>query len=94
VVGIPGRVIAQPETKKEKERAAMAKKIGFEAYGVTSDMPDPVAEAIHKLLDHMHAVDGKINNMCEVMEKHGIEGCSERLPELEDDEFDSVGGTD
>ncbi len=93
VVGIPGKVVPKAETEQERQRAAMAEKIGFEAYGV-SDMPDPVAEAIHRLLDHMHAVDGKIDTMCQVMERHGMEGCSEKLPELDDESFESMGGTD
>lgn len=93
VVGIPGKVVPKAETEQERQRAAMAEKIGFEAYGV-SDMPDPVAEAIHALLDHMHAVDGKIDTMCQVMERHGLEGCSEKLPELDDESFNSVGGTE
>ena len=31
----------------------MAEKIGFDAYGVGQDMPDPVARAIGQLLDHL-----------------------------------------
>ena len=64
VVGIPGRVINHPLTEKEKTRQEMAEKIGFQAYGVSNDMPDPVAEAIHLLLDHMHAVDNKLDRVC------------------------------
>jgi hypothetical protein len=30
----------------------MAEKIGFDAYGVSGDMPDPVARAIGQMLDH------------------------------------------
>jgi serine O-acetyltransferase len=90
VVGIPGRVIRKPETDAERKREAMAKKIGFEAYGMASDMPDPVAEAIHLLLDHMHAVDTKIDRMCESLSEQGIRSCDEKLPELKDEDFDTV----
>ena len=94
VVGIPGRVIAKANTEEEKNREEMARKIGFEAYGVTNDMPDPVAQAIRSLLDHMHAVDTKIDRMCSALREQGIRGCDEKLPELNDADFDAVDGAD
>lgn len=92
VIGIPGRVISRPETETERNREEMAKKIGFEAYGVTDHMPDPVAEAIHLLLDHLHAVDTKIDRMCSSLAEQGIRSCDEKLPELNDEDFDVVRG--
>ncbi|ASK34990.1 serine O-acetyltransferase [Alcanivorax sp. N3-2A] len=97
VVGIPGRVIGKAVTEQEKTRQEMAEKIGFQAYGVSNDMPDPVAEAIGALLDHLHAVDGKLDRVCTNLRKQGIQGCDEKLPELNDEDFESVkarGGTD
>lgn len=75
VVGIPGRVISNPGSSKsadddqsshpnDEKREHMAKKIGFDAYGTSSDMPDPVAHAINCMLDHMHSVDDKLDKMC------------------------------
>ena len=90
VVGIPGRVISHPLTEKEKTRQEMAEKIGFQAYGVSNDMPDPVAEAIHLLLDHMHAVDGKLDRVCDNLKRQGIQGCDEKLPELNAEDFEPV----
>ena len=90
VVGIPGRVIRKAETEEERKREEMAKKIGFEAYGMASDMPDPVAQAIHLLLDHMHAVDTKIDRMCKSLSDQGIRSCDEKLPSLNDEDFDTV----
>ena len=58
VVGIPGRIIVKSDDEQEAKRKAMAEKIGFDAYGVSEDMPDPVARAIGQLLDHLQAVDG------------------------------------
>lgn len=94
VVGIPGRIISRVEDETERNREEMAKKIGFEAYGVTDHMPDPVAQAIHLLLDHMHAVDTKIDRMCESLAEQGIRSCDEKLPELKDEDFDAVKGED
>ena len=97
VVGIPGRVIGRPVSEQEKNRQERAEKIGFQAYGVSNDMPDPVAEAIGALLDHMHAVDGKLDRVCDNLKRQGIQGCDEKLPELNAEDFEPVkarGGTD
>jgi serine O-acetyltransferase len=97
VVGIPGRVIGRPVSEREKTRKEMAEKIGFQAYGVSNDMPDPVAEAIGALLEHLHAVDGKLDRVCTNLRKQGIQGCDEKLPELNDEDFEPIkvrGGTD
>jgi len=90
VVGIPGRVIRKAETEEEIKREEMAKKIGFEAYGMASDMPDPVAHAIHLLLDHMNAVESKIDRMCDSLAEQGIRSCDEELPKLKDEDFEAV----
>ncbi len=67
VVGIPGRVIAR-ESKAEEElkkaqREAMARKIGFDAYGGSRDMPDPIQNTLDALLDHMHKMDQELEEM-------------------------------
>ncbi len=90
VVGIPGRVINKPDSPEEERRRAMAEKIGFSAYGVADDMPDPVADAIRVLLDQMHAVDTKIDSMCEALARQGIQGCGEALPTMDEEAFDPV----
>lgn len=55
VVGIPGRIIMREDSEQQAKRQAMAEKLGFDAYGVSQDMPDPVARAIGQLLDHLQA---------------------------------------
>lgn len=61
VVGIPGRVVTRKEV--QDHRAEMAKKIGFDAYGASQDMPDPVANALDRLLDHMHKVEQRLDEL-------------------------------
>ena len=39
--------------------------MGFDAYGATSDAPDPVAHAINCMLDHVHVLETKMQRMCE-----------------------------
>ncbi|MBF8268927.1 MAG: Serine acetyltransferase [Gammaproteobacteria bacterium] len=65
VVGVPGHVIMKksPDEEQEAKRAAMAKKIGFDAYGAGKDMPDPVENAIKSMLDHMHKVDEELEKL-------------------------------
>lgn len=64
VVGVPGHIVSRDkldETQmKEAQRQAMAKKIGFDAYGTTGDMPDPIQNALDTMLDHMHKVDQEL----------------------------------
>jgi serine O-acetyltransferase len=62
VVGVPGHVVSERK-ERERQREEMAKRIGFEAYGQTKDMPDPVANAIDSLLDHIHALEKRIETM-------------------------------
>ena len=83
VVGVPGRLVEQQEAQADHEhREKMAKKMGFDAYGATSDAPDPVAHAINCMLDHMHVVDKKMMMMCEKMKELGIEDDME-IPEMD-----------
>ena len=61
VVGIPGRIaIARDDANSEKRRA-MAEKIGFDAYGQHhGQLPDPVTQALDRILDHLHVVDERL----------------------------------
>ena len=50
-VGIPARIITDK---------AEAETHGFDAYGITKDMPDPVANAIRALLGHVQALQAEV----------------------------------
>jgi serine O-acetyltransferase len=82
VVGIPGRIIRKPDPELDKRRKDIAEKIGFDAYGMADEMPDPVARSLNNLMDHMLAVDCKINNICKSLNKLGVTSCNEAMPEL------------
>ena len=58
-VGIPGKIVGEPD-EKQKARADMAEKIGFDAYGTSSDMPDPVTQALDSVLDHLNKVESEL----------------------------------
>jgi serine O-acetyltransferase len=90
VVGIPGRIIMKSSDEQEAKRKAMAEKLGFDAYGVSEDMPDPVARAIGQLLDHLQAVDGRLEGMCGALTELGSNYCAKDLPVLRDEDFAEV----
>ena len=81
VVGVPGRVVHQIDDAQSK-RDEIASKMGFEAYGATRDAPDPVATAINKMLDHIHAMDEKMESMCGALKQLGTEIDVSNLPDL------------
>lgn len=64
VVGIPGRVVAAKDDAESHKRRAMAEKIGFDAYGQHhGQLPDPVTQAIDRILDHLHSVDDRLEKL-------------------------------
>ncbi|MCQ4319875.1 serine O-acetyltransferase [Stutzerimonas stutzeri] len=89
-VGIPGRIIAKSDDEQEAKRKAIAEKIGFDAYGVTEDMPDPVARAIGQLLDHVQAVEERMDGMCKALTALGSDYCAKQMPELREEDFAEV----
>ena len=68
VVGVPGRVIKGAmapldlDPDEVQRQKAIAEKMGFDAYGV-SEMPDPIAHSIRKMLAHIHEQDTRLNAM-------------------------------
>jgi serine O-acetyltransferase len=63
----------EPEAQMKKtERDKIASKMGFDAYGMTADMPDPVAYAINHMLDHINSLDEQIATMQKAINEAGI----------------------
>lgn len=90
VVGIPGHIVsAKARDASSEKREAFAKKIGFDAYGTSSAMPDPVANAIDVMLDHIHAMDTQMQNMCKSLKSLGSEFDMVELPDLDGCEISS-----
>jgi len=87
VVGIPAHIIDSPNKKKTANRDAIAQKMGFDAYGATADMPDPVAYAINHMLDHIHQMDKQLEGMKKVLNEAGIEYREQPISELNDCEI-------
>lgn len=89
VIGVPGHVAKHAQTGDEARRREFARKIGFEAYGASQDLDDPVARSVHSLLDHVHALDLRIETMRAEMERHGLK-VPEEIKESELCELDET----
>ena len=81
VVGVPGRVV-EAGAAADDVRREIARKLGFDAYGATPDLPDPEAHAINQMLDHIHALDQAVRQLCQTLRAAGIEPGEPCLPEL------------
>ncbi len=92
VVGVPGHVVEPaPSGEAHERRAVTAQRIGFDAYGATKDSPDPVAHAVNCMLDHIHVMDQRIEALSGILERQGISGHFDHLPDLEACEIQSAG---
>jgi len=80
VIGIPGHIVTREDSQIASKRKEQAKKIGFTAYGETQDSADPVAQAVNRILEHLHAVDARINLIDNQLEQAGL---AEGIEELE-----------
>jgi len=70
MVGIPARQVGKQADLADVRRET-ASKIGFDAYGVTADLPDPMLQAIDRMLDHIHETDKRFEEMRCALKKLG-----------------------
>lgn len=89
VVGIPGHVVRR-RSEDDQRRAEAASKLGFDAYGATRDLPDPVERAIHCLTDHVLALDAQLKATQEELRRLGAPVREEGLPPLDACALDDV----
>src|SRR5690554_7717146 len=47
ILGIPDRIVKKANSAVEERRRKTAERIGFDAYGIADEMPDPIARSIH-----------------------------------------------
>jgi serine O-acetyltransferase len=77
VIGMPARVVHEAPAPSEKV-VAIARNLGFDPYGISRDMPDPVANAISAMLEHVQVLDERLVAVCRLL--HQMDS---RMPELE-----------
>ena len=75
-VGNPARLVDHSEVAQQ--RAAQAEKMGFSAYAVGRDQDDPLAQAIHGLLDHAAETDRRLEMLLKELEAAGVK-CDEQV---------------
>jgi serine O-acetyltransferase len=78
-VGNPARII----DALSRERQAQAEKLGFSAYAVARDQDDPLAKAIHGLLDHAAETDRRLAMLLKELEAQGVR-CDEKVDARDD----------
>src|SRR6266542_1051044 len=69
-VGIPARIVTEDDVLRREKQAA---KIGFSAYAISSDMNDPMVQAIHRLIDHVAASDARLERLIARLQQEGVE---------------------
>jgi serine O-acetyltransferase len=89
VVGVPGRVVEAGEVGSDVRRE-IARKLGFDAYGATPDLPDPEAHAINRMLDHIQSLDCTIRQLCQALRDANIDPGELRLAESKGCELHSA----
>lgn len=86
VVGVPAKSTQREVPEMSAKSAEMAARMGFDAYGVSRDVSDPVAQTINAMLEHMHAQDEKITELCAALRNSSAaaeqSGQAAELPEL------------
>lgn len=68
-VGNPARILHK---EAEAAREEAANRMGFSAYGITADGDDPLAKALHGLIDHAAAQQREIGRLIAALERTGI----------------------
>lgn len=68
-VGNPARILHRDV---DAQREATANRLGFSAYGITPEGDDPLAKALHGLIDHATAQQAEIERLIAALERHGI----------------------
>lgn len=88
VVGIPGRVVRSQKNPDKKAQEQLARSVGFDAYGTSQQSMDPVASAIHGLIEHIQMTDKRVDVLCQTIQRLGGEIPDFSMPELEGCELD------
>ena len=90
VVGIPGRVVSVSPDEVTQKRHEIAKKMGFDAYGATQDMPDPVASAINSMLDHISLMDKRLDEVSRAMKQMGGAVDDSHIPDIDPHDIECI----
>lgn len=79
-VGIPARIL---QKDSDAQREIAANKMGFSAYGITSDANDPLTKALHALVDHAATQQREIERLVAALRRAGIEIKDDDVPRMD-----------
>lgn len=68
-VGNPARII---DTEQAQKREEIAGQLGFSAYALAGNQDDPLAKAVHGLLDHVVVVDQRFERLVKQLQDAGV----------------------
>jgi serine O-acetyltransferase len=68
-VGNPARILHE---EADAARESAANRMGFSAYGLTQGGDDPLAKALHGLIDHADRQQREIDRLVAALRRHGI----------------------
>ena len=68
-VGNPARIIEPGQAQAREEKASQ---MGFSAYAIANNQDDPLAKAIHGLLDHAVETDRRLDLLLRKLENTGV----------------------
>ncbi len=94
VVGVPGRVVRSQKNPDLQAQEKLAHSVGFDAYGTSNQTPDPVASAIHGLIEHIHMTDKRVEQLCQTIQRLGGQIPDVDMPELDGCELDKENDRD
>lgn len=94
MVGVPARQAVVRDGDRSKQREAVAQRIGFDAYGATQHMADPIAGAINAILDHIHVTDKRLQDMCTTIREMGGTVPEAPMSGLDPCDFTGLGGSE
>ena len=72
-------------------KRSVSAKYGFDAYAVASDNPDPVASAMGVMVEHIHAMDERIVELCQVIQTLGGNINTDKLEGMSEEDFACTG---
>jgi len=93
VIGVPGRVVQTNLSDDKKQQQKLAQSVGFDAYGTSSETLDPVAAAIHGLIEHIHALDKRVESMASTIHELGGDVTDIDMPELDSCDLQEKGSS-
>ncbi len=91
VVGVPGHIVT-PLVDRSRQREETARRIGFQAYGQTQDMPDPFVNAINSMLDHIHTIEQRLDEAQKQKEEDSMKASTAFEPRKKSTSKESGGG--